>query len=161
MKNLLKKMTIGGYMLLAGAVIALVALIVIIISNSPNSFDFWFVQTPWVILLILAAVACIGGALFFALKKGDGIIPTVLVIAAVMALVFALIQTIEGKQDVLGTVMFSDLEKGYGPAEAACYGGFTGMIIEIVSAVVVMVSLFFGYSKAEKAEPQPEAAPAE
>ena len=158
MKNLLKKMTIGGYMLLAGAVIALVALIVIIISNSPNSFDFWFVQTPWVILLILAAVACIGGALFFALKKGDGIIPTVLVIAAVMALVFALI---EGKQDVLGTVMFSDLEKGYAPAETACYGGFTGMIIEIVSAVVVMASLFFGYSKAEKAEPQPEPAPAE
>lgn len=161
MLNLLKKLSIGSYLLLAGALAAVVALIVIIVSCSPNAFDFWFVQMPWVIVLILVALVAIAGVIFFAIKKGDGIIPTVLALVAVMALVFALIQTIEGKQDVLGTVMFSDLEKGYAPAETACYGGFTGMIIEIVSAVVVMASLFFGYSKAEKAEPQPEPAPAE
>ena len=155
MLNLLKKVTIGGYILVAGALLAIVALIVVIVSNSPNNFDFWFVQTPWVILLILAAVACIGGALFLSIKMGDGILPTLLVLAAVMALVFALIQTIEGKQDVLGTVMFSDLEKGYAPAETACYVGLTGMIMEIVAAVLVFVSLFFSYSKKEEVAAEP------
>lgn len=155
MLNFLKRMTIGGYILVAGAIAAIVALIVVIVSNSPNNFDFWFVQTPWVIALIIIAVACVGGALFLSFKMGDGILPSLLVIAAVMALVFALIQTIEGKQDVLGTIMFSDLEKGYAPAETACYVGFTGMIIEIVAAVLVIASLFFGYSKPQKVEEQP------
>lgn len=40
--------------------------------------------------------------------------------------------------------MFSDLEKGYKPAEDACYIGLASSIIYIVASVVAAIGAFFG-----------------
>lgn len=45
---------------------------------------------------------------------------------------------------VVGMVMFSDLEKGYKPAEDACYIGLASSIIYIVASVVAAIGAFFG-----------------
>ena len=72
--------------------------------------------------------------------------PWVSAVVALTVLFFALATCfmIMGKMDVMGTVMFSDLEKGYKPAEDACYIGLASSIIYIVASVVAAIGAFFG-----------------
>ena len=84
------------------------------------------------------------GAVALAVKFGEK--PWVSAVVALTVLFFALATCfmIMGKMDVMGTVMFSDLEKGYKPAEDACYIGLASSIIYIVASVVAAIGAFFG-----------------
>lgn len=145
MKNILSKISLGGYVLCVGALLSLVAMIVAIVSCSPAGFA--IVQLPVVIIFsLLAFVLLVASVVLSALKK-DGLIPTILVIGAVVLLSFTLFNMIDGKEDVLGTVMFSDLEKGHAPTEFACYVGFASMIIYLVTIIVTALGSFFSLAK--------------
>ena len=151
MKDLIKKISIGGYIAIAGGVLGLVAMIIALVSCSPEGFA--IVQIPMIIIFSLLALILLVGAVVLSAWKGDGLLwnglTTVMVLGAVVLLTFTLFNMIDGKQDVLGTVMFSDLEKGFAPAEFACYVGFASMIVYLVSIVVTLVGSFLRLAKKE------------
>ena len=145
MKNIFAKLNIGSYVLGVGAVLSLVSVIIAIISCSPAGFA--IVQMPMIILFTIIAILLVVGAVAFCVWKTDGLIPTLMLLGAILLLSFTLFNMIDGKQDVLGTVMFSDLEKGHAPTEFACYVGFTSMIFYIISIVVTAVGAFLPITK--------------
>ncbi len=149
LKNILTKIGVGGYVLLGGALLTLVSMIIAIISCSPAGFA--IVQMPLVVLFSILAFLLLVGAVVFSALKGEGLIPTILIIGAIVLLTFTLFNMIDGKQDVLGTVMFSDLEKGHAPTEFACYVGFTSMIFYIITIVVTAVGSFLPAAKKTEA----------
>ena len=149
-KNIISKISVGGYVLLGGALLSLVSMIIAVISCSPAGFA--IVQLPFIILFSIAATLLLIGAVVLSALKGEGILPTLMIIGAIVLLTFTLFNMIDGKQDVLGTVMFSDLEKGHAPTEFACYVGFTSMIFYIITIVITAVGSFLPAAKKEKAE---------
>ena len=86
----------------------------------------------------------------FSVKKKDGLIQTLHVIAAILLLSLTLFNMIDGKQAVMGTVMFSDFKKCHAPTEFACYVGFTSMILYIISIVVLVIGSFLPLTKKPK-----------
>ena len=147
MKDFFKKISIGGYIAAAGAVIALAALIVGLVSCSPSGF--FASQMVLVILFTVLGIVAVCAAIFLAAKLGDNFITTVLLVGAVVLLMFALFRMVDAKEDVLGTVLFSDLEKGFAPAEFACYVGVASMVIFAVSIVTLILGNFFNMVKKE------------
>lgn len=141
LKSIFAKLSVGSYILASSAILALVSMIIAIVSCSPEGFA--IVQMPVIILFSIFAIVLILGAVAFSTWKGDGILPTIMLLGAVVLLSLTLFNLIDGKQDVLGTVMFSDLEKGHAPTEFACYVGFTSMIFYIITIVVAAVGTFF------------------
>ena len=87
MKDLLKKVSIGGYITVAAAFLAIVGAIVALVSCSPAGF--MIVQMPWIVILTLLAV--VGIVLqFIVAKKGENIISTIVIIAVTIALTLTL-----------------------------------------------------------------------
>ena len=139
---IIKKMSVASYALALSVVVALVALIVGIVSCSGDGF--WVDEMGGVIAFTIVGIVCGAGAVALAVKFGDK--PWVSAVVALTVLFFALATCfmIMGKMDVMGTVMFSDLEKGYKPAEDACYIGLASSIIYIVASVGAAIGAFFG-----------------
>lgn len=141
----IKKLSVPGYFLFAGAALSLVALIVAIISCTGEGFG--MEELPIVALLTVAALALCAGVTFVAGSKGDNVLVSVMVFAMVVALTFCVYFMIMGKSDVFGTVLFSDLEKGYAPAEQACWLGVVSIVMYMVASVATAVGAFFKLSK--------------
>ncbi|HHW90126.1 MAG TPA: hypothetical protein GX745_04400 [Clostridiales bacterium] len=57
---------------------------------------------------------------------------------------------IMGKSDLMGTIWFSELERGYKPAEDALAIGVAGIIIYFISAIMASVSAFLKLSKSNQ-----------
>ena len=144
-KNILTKVGIGGYILVGASVLGLVSMIIAVVSCSPESFG--IVQLPMIVIFSLLAVLLNVGAVILSALKKDGIITTLMIIGSIILLTFTLFNLIDGKQDVMGTVMFSDLEKGHAPSEFACYVGFTGMIFYIITILVNAIGAFLPVTK--------------
>ena len=149
MKNL-KNLSIPSYLLPIAAVAYVIAMIIAIVSCTGEGFG--MANLPWVAVLTVAAVLLCGGALLLASKRGDKTLSSLSVILMVAALSACVYLMIYGKADVFGTVIFSDLEKGYAPAERASGLGLTSIIFYLVSLALVMVASFFRLNK--KAENQ-------
>ena len=148
MLNILKKVSPASYLFAGGAVISLIAMIIAAVSCSGEGFG--MKQLPLVIVLSVAAVILGVAIVFVSGKFGDGILSTVLVVAMTLVTVFCVYAMIMGKSDVFGTVLFSDLEKGYAPAERACNLGIASIIVYLIAAVVTAAGGFFKLAKADK-----------
>ncbi len=148
MFDFLKKVSPAAYVFAAGSVISLIAMIIAAVSCSGEGFG--MKQLPLVIVLSVAAVILGVAIVFVSGKFGDGILSTVLVVAMTLVTVFCVYAMIMGKSDVFGTVLFSDLEKGYAPAERACNLGIASIIVYLIAAVVTAAGGFFKLAKADK-----------
>ena len=137
----LKKLSVASYVLAASAVIALVALIVGVVSSSGEGF--WTDEMGGVIAFTILAIVCAAAAILLSVKFGDNPLVSLVVLLVVLFLALSTCFMIMGKMDVMGTVMFSDLEKGFKPAEDACYIGLASSIIYIVASVVAAGGAFF------------------
>lgn len=140
-----KNLTAPAYLLCISAIVALAGLIVAVVSCSGEGFG--MSQMPMIVALTVLAVVLAVGTLCLAGKNGDGIVTSVAVLAMVIALAFCIFQLVLGKSDVFGTVIFSDLEKGYAPAERASYLGVVSIVIYIVATLITTVAAFFKLSK--------------
>lgn len=148
MFDFLKKVSPAAYLFAGSAVISLVAMIIAAVSCSSEGFG--MKELPIVIVLSVAALIC-GAAIVFASGKfGDGIVSTVLVVAMTLATIFCVYAMITGKSDVFGTVLFSDLEKGYAPAERACNLGIASIVVYLIAAVLTAAGGFFKLAKTDK-----------
>lgn len=145
MANFIKKISVGGFISLAAAVIAIAGLITALISCSPSGF--MIVQMPLIVWFTILSVLLIVGAIVYSVLRKDDIVSSIALIGATLLLMFILFNLIDGKNDVLGTVLFSDLEKGFAPAETACYVGVASMAIYIVSIVTLIVGSFLKVTK--------------
>lgn len=143
--NFIKKMTFSTYLLIASGLLALVALIVGAVSCAGEGFG--MDEMPAVITFTIFALALTAATVFIAVRYGESPWVTALVIAVVLFVSLSMYFMLVGKTDVMGTVMFSDLEKGYKPAEDACYIGLASIIIYIISAFAGAVSTFFRLAK--------------
>lgn len=148
MFDFLKKVSPAAYVFAGGAVISLVAMIIAAVSCSGEGFG--MKELPLVIVLSIAAVILGAAIVFVSGKFGDGILSTVLVVAMTLVTVFCVYAMIMGKSDVFGTVLFSDLEKGYAPAERACNLGIASIVVYLIAAVVTAAGGFFKLAKADK-----------
>ncbi|MBP5154624.1 MAG: hypothetical protein ILP12_06430 [Lachnospiraceae bacterium] len=145
MKDILNKISKPAWLIPAGAAISVLALIIALISTVDEGFG--MAETPWIVLLTLAAVLLCGGILFLIAQKGEGFLPSLLVFLMVIALTFAVYLLVMGKSGVFGTVLFSDLEKGYAPAERACWLGVAAIVLEMIAALVTAAAAFFRLEK--------------
>ena len=140
-----KKLSFASYILIGSAALALAALIIGGVSSAGEGFG--MDEMPIIIVFTLLAVLLIGGTVFTSAKFGEKPWISALVIAAVLFIALSMFNMLMGKTDVMGTVMFSDLEKGYKPAEDACYIGLASIVIYIISALTAAVCAFFKLSK--------------
>lgn len=143
--DFLKKLSMGSYVLIGGVLLAVVALIIGGVSCAGEGFG--MKEMPLIITLTIIAVIAAVGAVFLAAKFGDKPWVSVLIVVSVLLIGLSMYNMLMGKTDVMGTVIFSDLEKGYKPAEDACYIGLASIIIYIVSAFVAAISAFFSLVK--------------
>lgn len=154
MKDFLKKTSIAAYLIAGSAIISLVAMIIAAVSSSEEGLG--MVELPGVIVLSIASLLLAAGIVYLSYKKGDNFIITILVLAMVFAGVFCIYCMIFGKMQVFGTVIFSDLEKGYAPAERACWLGVTSIVMYIVATLVTVVSAFLKFSTKEHVQVKAE-----
>jgi len=145
MLGFLKKLSIPAYLFPISAIIALAGMIVAIVSCTGEGFGMQ--QLPLVIGLTVAAVVLCAAILFVSAKKGDNVISSLCVYAMVVILGACVYAMVVGKSDVFGTVIFSDLEKGYAPAEFASNMGVVSIVLYLVSAVAAAVGAFFRLDK--------------
>ena len=122
--TIFKKVSVASYILAFGAVIALIALIV-------------------GIAFTVLGIVCAAGAIALAVRFGERPFVSAVVALAVLFFALATCFMIIGKMDVMGTVIFSDLEKGYKPAEDACYIGLASSIVYIAASLVASAGAFF------------------
>lgn len=149
MKEIRKNVSAPAYLICISAVVALVGLIVAVMSCSDEGFG--MAQMPLIAGLTVLAIALAVGTLYFAGKDGDGIITSIAIFAMVIALTFCIYALVLGKSDVFGTVIFSDLEKGYAPAERASYLGIVSIVIYIAATLISAIGAFFKLSKKTRA----------
>lgn len=148
MKNIVKKISVGGWIVCLGAVLGLVAMIIALVSCSNEGF--FIAQLPLIIVFTVLACLLLLGSLAFAGLRGDNWISSIGVVGGAVLLMLALFDLVAGKEDVLGTVLFSDLEKGFAPAEFACYVGVVAMAFYAVSILVIAIGSFLRLSRKEK-----------
>ena len=142
---MLKKQSPALYLVFASAVLAVTALIVGIVSCTDEGFA--MNETPIIVLLTVAAVILCAALTYTTGKKGDGLIPSVLLWLMVVALAVCVCEMVMGKSQVFGTVIFSDLEKGYAPAERASNLGLVSIVLYLFSSAIASVAAFFKLSK--------------
>ena len=140
-----RKLTVPAWFVAAGAAIGVLALLVAVVSCTGEGFG--MKELPMVALLTLAAVLLCAGILLIARSRGDNVFVTVMVFLMVIALAFCVYQMIMGKSDVFGTVLFSDLEKGYAPAERATWLGIVSIVMYMAATLVTAIGAFCTLSK--------------
>lgn len=144
----LKKMSAMAYLFPVSAVAAVVALAVAVFSCSGEGFA--MEEMPLIVVLSVAAVILNLAVIIVGAKTNDGILTAMCIWAVILCLAACICAMVIGKSDVFGTVIFSDLEKGYLPAEQACYYGVASIIVYIVAALSAAVGSFCPVKKAEK-----------
>ena len=142
---MLKKLSFGGYLLAIATVMTLASFIVAIVSNGFSGYDMGNFGTT--VLLSLVAIALGVASIALPLFLGDKKIFSVLQVLMIIVLSFLVWSMIYGKMDVFGTVLFSDLEKGYPPAEAANLTGIIAIVMYLVSSLLTIVANFFSVMK--------------
>lgn len=143
--NLLKKLSIGSYVLIVAAILAVVGLIIGMISGS--SIEFPMAEMPLIITLTIFSILLIGGTIFAAIKFGDKPWVSVLLLAAAVLLGFCFYNMFMGKNVLMGGIWFSSLDRGYKVAEDALSLGVVSMVFYLIAALAVSVSAFFKLSK--------------
>ena len=138
MKNSFK-LTAGVGLVGIGAASAVVAFVIALLSCTEIPMN----QMTSVGLLTVAGVILALGALYVAHTKGDGLVSTLMIVLSVAAFSFAIYQMVMGKSDVFGVVIFSDLEKGYAPAERATWMGVASIVTYLVSTLITVCGSFF------------------
>ena len=144
MKNL-KNVSVPAYLFPIAAVASVIALIVAFVSCTGEGFG--MASLPLVAALTMIAVLLGFGTVYFTARKGDKILSTACAFLMVVSLSFCVYLMIYGKADVFGTVLFSDLEKGYAPAERASNLGLASIVIYLISLLLIMVASFFRLNK--------------
>lgn len=139
--GIFKKLSVASYVLTISALIAFIAMIIGIVSCSGEGF--WEDEMGAVITLTVFGIVFIAASIFLGVKFGDKFWLGALMFLIVLFFALATCYMIIGKMDVMGTVVFSDLEKGYKPAEDACYIGLASSIIYIIASVFAAVGAFF------------------
>lgn len=148
MKNLTSKLSVGSYLIAAATVLTLVSLIVAIISNGFTGYDMHNFSST--VLISIGALLLGVASIMLPLLLGDSKLLTVLPSLMVIVLSFAIWTMVYGKMDVFGTVLFSDLEKGFPPAEAACSTGIAAIALYLLTSLVTIVGCFFRILKAQE-----------
>lgn len=144
MTNSTKKLSFAGVLTCASAVLAIAALIVAVVSCSGDGFS--MEQMPLVAAGTVVAVLFCAAVLAVTLRRGDGVVSSALMLVVILALSLCIYEMVMGKSDVFGTVIFSDLEKGYAPAERASNLGIVSIVLYLVSAVAACVGSFGSFS---------------
>ncbi len=140
-----KKLSVASYILIGAAVLSIIALIVSIVSCSGEGFA--IKQMPMIITFTILSVLLIGAIIYIIGKYGDNFWVSLLILATVIVLTLCFYLMIMGKSDLMGTIWFSELERGYKPAEDALAIGVAGIIIYFISAIMASVSAFFSLAK--------------
>jgi len=143
--DFLKKVSIPAYLFVASAVISFVAMIIAAVSSSDEGFG--MPEFPAIVVLTIACIILSLAIVFLSGKYGDSFITTILAVAMVICSTFCVYAMVFGKMQVFGTVLFSDLEKGYAPAERACSLGIASIVIYLIGALTAVVGGFFKLSK--------------
>lgn len=139
--EIFKKLSLASYILVFSALIALIAMIVGIVSCSGEGF--WEDEMGAVIALTIIGIVLVAATIFFGIKFGNKVWLSLIMLLIVLFFALATCNMIIGKMDVMGTVVFSDLEKGFKPAEDACYIGLASSIIYIVASLIAVIGTFF------------------
>ena len=147
MKKYLSRLSLPAYLIPLAAVLAVIGLIVAIVSCTGEGFG--MASMPWVAVLTIAAVLLCGGILYFSATKGDRALPSLGLLLMVLAVSGCIYLMVYGKADVFGTVIFSELERGFAPAERASNLGVVSIAFYLASALLIMVASFFRLSKAQ------------
>lgn len=141
MKDFFKNTSIPAYVTAGSAILSLIAMIIAAVSCSAEGLG--MAELPGVIVLSIVSLLLAAGIMYMSYKSSDNLIITLLVVAMVLVGMFCVYFMIFGKMQVFGTVIFSDLEKGYAPAEQACYLGMASIIIYLISTIVTAGCAFF------------------
>lgn len=141
----IKKFSVGGYIMAAAVLLTIVSLILACVSNSYTGYE--MSNMAGTVLLSLGAILAGVGAIVLSYLFGNKWFIGLLEIAMVVMLSFIIWTMVYGKMDVFGTVLLSDLEKGFPPAEAACSTGITTIVLYLVSGVITLAATFFNVCK--------------
>ncbi len=147
--NIFKKLSLASYILIFSAVIALIAMIIGIVSCSGEGF--WEDEMGSVIAFTIIGLLLVAATVFCGVKFGDKYWLSVIMLLTVLFFALATCNMVIGKMDVMGTVVFSDLEKGFKPAEDACYIGLASSIVYIIASLIASIGTFFNVVRKEKA----------
>ena len=139
--EIFKKLSMASYILVFSALIALIAMVVGIVSCSGEGF--WEDEMGAVIALTIIGIVLVAATIFCGIKFGNKVWLSLIMLLIVLFFALATCNMIIGKMDVMGTVVFSDLEKGFKPAEDACYIGLASSIIYIVASLIAVIGTFF------------------
>lgn len=143
----LKKLTIGSYLLVGAAVLAIIGLIMAGVSAHR---EFPLGEMPIVVTFTILAILLIAGALFAVVKFGDKPWVSAIVLAAVVLLGFCFYNVFMGRNVLMGGVWFS--EPGFGDREnpiavASLNNAVISMVFYLLAALVVGVGAFFKLAK--------------
>ena len=140
--GIFKKLSIGSYVLALGVVLALIAMIIGIASSTKYE-GFWEPTMGGVIAFTILGIVFAAASIVLGVKFGEKFWTSALLVVTVLFFALAMCYMVMSIMDVMGTVVFSDLEKGFEPAEYACYVGLASSVIYIIATLVTAVGTFF------------------
>ena len=140
--GIFKKLSIGSYVLALSVVLALIAMIVGIASSAKYE-GFWEPTMGGVIAFTVIGIVFAAASIVLGVKFGEKFRTSALLVVTVLFFALAMCYMVMSIMDVMGTVVFSDLEKGFAPAEYACYVGLASSVIYIIATVFAAAGTFF------------------
>ena len=107
--GIFKKLSIGSYVLALGVVLALIAMIIGITSSAKYE-GFWEPTMGGVIAFTIFGIVFAAAAIALGVKFGDTFWTSAVLVIAVLFFALATCYMVMSKMNVMGTVVFSDLE---------------------------------------------------
>lgn len=149
--DFLKKLSVGTYVIVGAALLAIIGLIMGFVSGS--SLEFPVAEMPIIITFTILAIILMCGAVAAVLMFGDkpwmSVALPVILLAATVLLSFCFFNMFMGRSVLMGGIWFSDLDKGYAVAENALSNGVISMVFYLLSALTVSVAAAFKLGKKE------------
>lgn len=152
MTDFLKKQTIGSYVIVAAAVLAIVALILTGVSSGMAIYGIG--AMPVIVTFTILGIALIAGAIFLATKFGDKAWMFLILLAAVVLFAFSFYFLFNAKTVSMGNVWWGDpmFKANIDPIEVSSLNvGLVAMVFYILAALMVGVGAFFRLAKKTEA----------
>ena len=143
----IKSRTAAFWLLCISAILIIICLVFAIVSCSAPNGAYIMLNQELFIALSVIAIVVIAGILALSARFGDKLWLSLLAVAAIVLIGFSIYILFMGKMDLMGTIWFSELDRGNAVAESALNNGVVGLVFYILAAVSFGVGCCFKFAK--------------
>ena len=147
LNDFIKTRTPAFWLLCLSAVFVLIGLILALVSCSAPNGAYRMLNQGVFIALSIIAIVVIAGILVAGAFLEEKLWMSILPVVVIVLLGFSIYILFMGKMDLMGTIWFSELDRGNAVAESALNNGVVGLVFYVLAALALGIGCCFRFSK--------------